>query len=208
MIQIKCPHCSKEMRAADEQAGKKVRCPGCKEVLTLPAAATGVKAASPVKTSPKAAPPPLPKPPVDEDEDDAVPVARKRRPVDDDEDAPVARRRRRDEDDDEPEEDDEDERPRRKRSRRRSIERRGAYADCPNCDAPGHASRVPFTWWGGALGPWMFTHVRCHECGTCYNGRTGAYNTTAIIIYTVVGALVGVMLGSIAVCAGIMRNHL
>ena len=37
----------------------------------------------------------------------------------------------------------------------------------------------------------MFTHVRCKHCGTCYNGRTGESNNTAIIIYVVVGLVVG-----------------
>jgi uncharacterized protein (DUF983 family) len=42
------------------------------------------------------------------------------------------------------------------------------------------------TWWGGALGPYLLTHVKCPECGMTYNGKTGQSNTTAIIIYSVV----------------------
>ena len=38
----------------------------------------------------------------------------------------------------------------------------------------------------------MFTHVRCQESGSCYNGKTGSSNTTAIVIYTFVGLLIGV----------------
>lgn len=172
MIQLKCPHCGKDMRAGDEHAGKKVRCPGCKEVVTLPAATTAVKAAPPAAPTPirKAGPPPVPK----------------RRPARDEEDEPVEMTGAEDESDEDEEEED---RPRRKRAKKKR--RRGEYENCPECDSPGFATKVGFTWWGGVLGPWMLTHVRCNECGTCYNGRTGKSNTTAIVIYTVVGALLG-----------------
>jgi hypothetical protein len=96
--------------------------------------------------------------------------------LDDDEDDDAPRRRR-------PYEDDEDE----DRPRRRRRSRRGPYAECPNCGCPGHATRVGFTWWGGIIGPALFTHVRCRDCDTCYNGKTGNYNTTAIAIYVSVG---------------------
>lgn len=88
----------------------------------------------------------------------------------------------------------EDETARRPRRRREeewddepSAPRRGKYEDCPHCGCPGHADRVSFTWWGGALGPALFTHVRCRECGSCYNGKTGGDNTTGIIVYTAIG---------------------
>jgi hypothetical protein len=36
-IRIQCPSCGKRLSAKDEQAGKKVACPGCKNTLVLPA---------------------------------------------------------------------------------------------------------------------------------------------------------------------------
>lgn len=58
-------------------------------------------------------------------------------------------------------------------------------APCPNCKST-DAERVSFTWWGGWMGPRLFKLVKCRNCGTQYNGRTGRSNTTAIAIYTVV----------------------
>ena len=58
------------------------------------------------------------------------------------------------------------------------------YAACPNC-GQSNAKKVGFTWWGGALGPSMFTHVKCQNCGTEYNGKTGKSNQQNIIIYIV-----------------------
>jgi hypothetical protein len=61
----------------------------------------------------------------------------------------------------------------------------GNYANCPNCGGS-NAAKVSFTWWGGALGPALLTHVKCPDCKTAYNGKTGQSNTTAIIIYQVI----------------------
>ena len=112
-------------------------------------------------------PPPLPPP--DEDYADDPDADERRRP----------RRRR------EKEYDEDERRPRR---------RHGKFADCPHCGCPGFADRISFTWWGGVVGPAMFTHVRCRECGSCYNGKTGSDNTTAIVIYTVVGVVIGLVI--------------
>jgi hypothetical protein len=183
MIHITCQHCSRDIRVADEHAGKRIRCPGCKEVLTLPAAAPQPAKAAPVPSSiKKAAPPPIPKrrPPEDDDEEIAVAEA-----VDEDE-----------EEDDEP-------RPR-KRKRRKRRGRQGSYADCPNCDAPGDASPVGFTWWGGILGPRLLSHVRCNDCGTCYNGSSGKSNDTAILIYVLVSLFITLMVGALALVAAIL----
>jgi hypothetical protein len=187
MIHITCQHCSRDIRVADEHAGKRIRCPGCKEVLTLPAAAA---APQPAKAAPvpssikKTAPPPIPKrrPPEDDDEEIAVAEA-----VDEDED------------------EDEDDEPRpRKRKRRKRRGRQGSYADCPNCDAPGDASPVGFTWWGGILGPRLLSHVRCNDCGTCYNGSSGKSNDTAILIYVLVSLFITLMVGGLALVAAIL----
>jgi hypothetical protein len=58
------------------------------------------------------------------------------------------------------------------------------YAACPNC-RQNNAIRVSSTWWGGIIGPAMFTHVKCLDCGTQYNGKTGKPNQKSIIVYLV-----------------------
>lgn len=68
------------------------------------------------------------------------------------------------------------------------------HLPCPNCrQAVGQP--VGFTWWGGILGPKLFNHVRCPACRYEYNGKTGQSNTTAIIMYLVVGGIIGLALG-------------
>ena len=39
------------------------------------------------------------------------------------------------------------------------------------------------------LGPKLLSHVKCGSCGKGYNGKTGADNTTKIIIYSIVVGL-------------------
>jgi hypothetical protein len=101
----------------------------------------------------------------------------------------------------EDEEDDEDEEERQRRPKRRRS--RGAYASCPECGCPGHADKVGFTWWGGLIGPAILCHVRCRKCNTCYNGRSGESNSTAIIIYTVCVLVLSLVLVGVA----IILNH-
>ena len=36
MIKFRCHHCGKDINAPDQHAGKKAKCPGCKEVLVIP----------------------------------------------------------------------------------------------------------------------------------------------------------------------------
>jgi hypothetical protein len=183
MIKLNCPHCATAINAADEHAGKKVRCPACKGVLAVPGAAgpapspqavrppaAASRTTRPVRPEPAGPPAITPAPP-----DRPYPAPR-RRPTQADEEVVEL----------EPVGEEEEEEPDRPRRRRRSRGPRTRYADCPECGAPGDAERVSFTWWGGMLGPAMFNHVRCNECGTAYNGRTGNYNTTAITIYTLV----------------------
>jgi rubredoxin len=67
----------------------------------------------------------------------------------------------------------------------------GLEVRCPRCGAS-HAEPVKFTWWGGLLGPRMLHHVKCLNCRYAYNGKTGQSNTTGIVIYTVVGAIIGI----------------
>src|SRR5262245_26070873 len=75
------------------------------------------------------------------------------------------------------------------------------FAACPGCGNT-YAKRVGFTWWGAALGPRMFTHVKCIRCGQAYNGKTGKSNTTAITIYVAVTTAIGLALGLAAALAG------
>lgn len=63
------------------------------------------------------------------------------------------------------------------------------FAPCPTCNKT-NAEQLSFTWWGGILGPKILTHVKCHECGATFNGKTGKDNTTNIIIYSIVVGLI------------------
>lgn len=67
------------------------------------------------------------------------------------------------------------------------------YAPCPKC-RQSVAQKVSFTWWGGLLGPKLFSHVKCGACGTGYNGKTGKDNTTNIIIYSIVAIIIAFFL--------------
>jgi hypothetical protein len=59
------------------------------------------------------------------------------------------------------------------------------FAPCPKC-GQSNARQLSFTWWGGAIGPKVLTHVKCESCRAKYNGKTGQSNTTGILIYTLV----------------------
>ena len=81
------------------------------------------------------------------------------------------------------------------------------YAPCPKCGQT-NAKKVGYTWWGGALGPRMFTHVKCQSCGTQYNGKTGQSNQQNIIIYTVVSfAIAFCLCGGLAVVGVLLQNQ-
>ena len=45
------------------------------------------------------------------------------------------------------------------------------------------------------LGPRMFNHVRCLQCGATFNSKTGQSNSTAIAIYLTVSIIIGLALG-------------
>ncbi|MEX2174844.1 MAG: hypothetical protein WD872_10810 [Pirellulaceae bacterium] len=64
------------------------------------------------------------------------------------------------------------------------------FAPCPGCGNT-YASRVGYTLWGGAVGPKMFTHVKCLKCGQAYNGKTGQWNTRNIALYVAVTTGIG-----------------
>jgi hypothetical protein len=77
------------------------------------------------------------------------------------------------------------------------------YAPCYNCGNT-FANKVSFTWWGGVLGPSLFTHVTCCRCGTAYNGKTGKSNNTAIAIYVVVSMILGLALAVALIAGGVL----
>lgn len=64
---------------------------------------------------------------------------------------------------------------------------------------------MSFTWWGGVIGPRVLTHVKCPQCGHTYNGKSGGDNTTGIVIYS--GVVAVIMFGfifSLFAVAGIL----
>lgn len=86
------------------------------------------------------------------------------------------------------------------------MQQQTQYAPCPKC-GQNNAKKVNYTWWGGALGPSMFTHVKCQNCGTQYNGKTGKSNQSNIIIYVVVTFLIVFFVcGGLAVMNGLLGN--
>ena len=79
MIAISCTSCEKKLRLQDTFAGKRIKCPGCGTILSVPG---GIAAKPPAP--PKAAPQedederPRRRAEVDEDEDEETPKSRKR----------------------------------------------------------------------------------------------------------------------------------
>jgi transposase-like protein len=89
---------------------------------------------------------------------------------------------------------------------RGAMQTQSQYAPCPNC-GQSNAKKVGYTWWGGALGPSMFTHVKCQNCNTQYNGKTGKSNQTNIILYFVVSfVLVFCLCGAAAILMQVLNN--
>jgi hypothetical protein len=217
MIKFSCSHCGKNVTAPDHFAGKRGKCPGCQKAIQIPAAEADVESGfevvdeesgfevvdeeavtakpavrAPVKAGTKATG--IRAKPKDDDE---IPMAEA---AEDEEEERPRRKRRREVDDYDDEDDDYDDRPRRRRSRRGPRMGRSGYYTCPECSADA-AQRVGFTWWGGFIGPMLFSHVSCRNCGTTYNGRSGKSNTTAIILYVTIPLVVGLML---AIIGGIL----
>ncbi|MGD9564251.1 MAG: hypothetical protein AB7F88_18945 [Pyrinomonadaceae bacterium] len=80
-----------------------------------------------------------------------------------------------------------------------------AYAPCPQCGGTA-AEKLRFTWWGGVLGPKILNHVKCPGCSKTYNGKTGKDNTTNIVIYSVIVAVIalGLVVVMFAALAAVM----
>ena len=72
-----------------------------------------------------------------------------------------------------------------------------SYAPCPQCQGT-NATPIRFTWWGGLLGPKLLTHVKCSQCRTAYNGKSGKSNTAAIMIYFAVIFVIVFAIGIVA----------
>jgi transposase-like protein len=77
------------------------------------------------------------------------------------------------------------------------MQQTSEYVPCPNCGST-NIKKVNYTWWGGALGPSMFKHVKCQNCKTEYNGKTGQSNKQNIIIYTLAAFVI-----SFCLCGGV-----
>ncbi len=59
------------------------------------------------------------------------------------------------------------------------------YVPCPNCGS-NNLEKLGYTWWGGFIGPKIFHYVRCKECNTKYNGKTGKQNIGLIVLYNII----------------------
>ena len=80
------------------------------------------------------------------------------------------------------------------------------YAPCPKC-GQSNAQKVNFTWWGGALGPRLISHVKCQNCNTEYNGKTGKSNQTGILLYFLVTLVLAFCVcGGLAVLSMLMNQ--
>lgn len=221
VVSLSCKKCKANLKVPEQYAGKKIKCPKCTATVAVPAGTEDEEEFVAVEVMPderiKQGPPRKTKPSrsrEDEDEDDdrdrdlrrstRIRTDRDREDRDDRDDRRSSRFR---------EEDERDRQRRRKRYLEEEEEydrrnpKRGTYKRCPSCGASG-AKRVLWTAWGSFYGPAMFTHVRCPECGYCYNGRTGRSNTLAATIFVSV-PLIGILaiLGAIIYML-MLRGHL
>lgn len=169
-----CPGCKTELRIREEYVGKKLKCPRCSEVLTVPAAK-----AEPVVEQvfdaqvidPPASPVAIPAELV---EVEAVGPRRRvcprcSEPLRMDDDRCPRCRLRLNEDS----------------SRESNLPH---YRPCPRCGGE-EPTRITWTPWGSFYGPALFNHVRCRECGYGYNGLNGRSNLIPAIFFVVVPAI-------------------
>ncbi len=66
------------------------------------------------------------------------------------------------------------------------------FAPCPKCGSS-NAERITFTPWGMTFGPRLLNHVKCKQCETTYNGKTGKSNGVAILLYILIE--IGIIIG-------------
>ena len=166
---MNCPGCQTPLRLRADLAGKKIKCPRCATVVTVPSEETVVVEAVAAGDEITAEPPPrkakkgaTTRPCPECGEPVALTASKCRHckaPLDD-------------------EEDDED-----------YQEKPSKYKPCPRCGERG-AKRVTWTPWGSFYGPALFTHVRCPGCGYAYNGKSGRSNLIAAIIFVSIPLLI------------------
>lgn len=61
----------------------------------------------------------------------------------------------------------------------------GTGPACPQCGSRA-TKKVKYTWWGGLVGPSLFSLMKCEACKCQFNGKTGKPALQAIIVYNVV----------------------
>jgi predicted RNA-binding Zn-ribbon protein involved in translation (DUF1610 family) len=164
---MNCPGCQTPLRLREDLAGKKIKCPRCGQVVTVPAE-EGVVVAEATGTDEITADPPKAKTKPKAGSAATRPCPECGEPV-----ALTASKCRHckaplDEDDDE---DRDAARPK--------------YKACPRCGETG-AKRVVWTPWGSFYGPALFSHVRCPACRYAYNGRSGGSNLIPAIIFVTI----------------------
>jgi hypothetical protein len=173
-VRLSCKGCKSTLRVRDDLAGKKVKCPRCGAANVVPAA---LEEFAPVEVVP-------------EERIRGVPAgprqARRRDEPEEEDDRRSGGRKARDRDRD------------RDRDDREDRGRKPKYQPCPQCGASG-ARRVTWTPWGSFYGPALFSHVRCPDCGYCYNGKTGGSNLIPAILFVTVPLLgIFALLGAVA----------
>lgn len=147
-LEFNCPMCKAALRVKDEHAGKKMKCPKCAKVVSIPAAEEEVIEE------------------VDVVEDEAAAPAGAGSPFAfEGDEAPPAKQGA----------------PQRLAPERPRGKTWGKYMPCPNCRGR-EARRVMWTWWGSFYGPKLFTHVRCIDCGTSFNGKSGDTNVIPAVL--------------------------
>jgi len=65
------------------------------------------------------------------------------------------------------------------------------YAPCPSCTCQ-YAKRLNMFLLVGPFGDALFYPVKCINCGKFYNGKTGAPNFLAMMMFAVVMVVVGI----------------
>lgn len=199
-VSVSCKGCKSSLKVPEQFAGKKIKCPKCAGIVAVPALDEEefvAVEAMPQERIKKAVKRTAITTRRDDDDEDDEEIVRRRTRI---KAAPervrereVERRSRF------REEDDEDRRSRRVRRDEEEDDRgkKSNYKPCPNCGAR-KARKVLWTVWGSFYGPALFTHVRCPECSTCYNGRTGRSNALAATIFVSVPLLgISAILGAV-----------
>ncbi|MBN9120541.1 MAG: hypothetical protein J0I06_15550 [Planctomycetes bacterium] len=161
-VRVTCGECAATLRVGEDQIGERVTCPKCdgEFVARESRRSADRPTARPVRRSD------------DEDEDERPRARSRRRGEEDDEDERPRRGGRRSRDEDEEDEDDYDRGPR--------------PGCCPSCGSR-RSTKVSFTWWGGLVGPAIFSLVQCKRCRQQYNNKSGKpFGAVHIILYSLV----------------------